>query len=89
MKRIACLLFVSSLFTLTAAADDDKTHHHHEDLTAAQLGTVTFPVSCAPSVQKPFERGVALLHSSGTKKRKKNFSRSPRTIRAAPWRTGA
>src|SRR5258708_6753188 len=63
MKHIACLILLTSLFTLNAFADDDKDHHHHEDLTAAQLGTVTFPVSCAPSVQKPFERGVALLHS--------------------------
>jgi hypothetical protein len=63
MKHMLCLLLFSSLLTLTSAADDDKTHHHHEDLTAAQLGTVTFPVSCAPAVQKPFERGVALLHS--------------------------
>jgi len=66
MKRIACLL-LSSLFILpavgTSVADDDKDHHHHEELTAAQLGTVSFPVSCAPDVQKPFERGVALLHS--------------------------
>jgi tetratricopeptide (TPR) repeat protein len=62
MKRIACLLLFSSLFTIAAAADD-KDHHHHEDLTAAQLGTVSFPVSCAPSVEKRFERGVALLHS--------------------------
>ncbi len=36
---------------------------HHEELTQSQLGTVRFPVSCADSVQKPFERGVALLHS--------------------------
>jgi tetratricopeptide (TPR) repeat protein len=28
-----------------------------------RLGTVSFPTSCAGSVQKPFERGVALLHS--------------------------
>src|ERR1700732_1444328 len=62
MKPIARLLLFSSLFTIAAAADD-KDHHHHEDLTAAQLGTVNFPVSCAPSAQKPFERGVALLHS--------------------------
>src|SRR5229473_7281741 len=73
MKRIACLLFVSSLFTLTAAADDDKTHHHHEDLTAAQLGTVNFPVSCSPSVQKPFQRGVALLHSFWYEEAEKEF----------------
>jgi hypothetical protein len=68
MKRIAYLLLFSSLMVLsmfadTALADDDQNQHHHEDLTSTQLGTVTFPVSCAPSVQKPFERGVALLHS--------------------------
>jgi len=50
------LLFCAS----PCLADED---HHHEDLTAAQLGTVHFPVSCSPSVQKSFERGVALLHS--------------------------
>src|SRR5450432_3488575 len=72
MKRIAFLLLFSALFILSAAAatalpdtlpDDDKNQHHHEDLTSNQLGTVHFPVSCSPSVQKPFERGVALLHS--------------------------
>jgi hypothetical protein len=34
--------------------------HHHE---GEQLGTVSFPTSCAPAVQKSFARGVALLHS--------------------------
>ncbi|HYL64766.1 MAG TPA: hypothetical protein VE077_19295 [Candidatus Methylomirabilis sp.] len=28
-----------------------------------QLGKVSFPISCSPSVQEPFNRGVALLHS--------------------------
>ena len=28
-----------------------------------KIGQVTFPVSCAPAMQKPFERAVALLHS--------------------------
>ncbi len=75
MKRIACLLLLSCLFTITACADDekDKNHHHHEDLTAAQLGTVNFPVSCAPAVQKPFERGVALLHSFWYEEAEKEF----------------
>jgi tetratricopeptide (TPR) repeat protein len=73
MKRIACLLLFFSLLALTAVADDDQGHHHHEDLTAAQLGTVTFPVSCAPSVQKPFERGVALLHSFWYEEAEKEF----------------
>ena len=77
MKRIACLLlsclFALAAFAGTALADDDKDHHHHEDLTTAQLGTVTFPVSCAPSVQKPFERGVALLHSFWYEEAEKEF----------------
>src|SRR5580698_10255365 len=66
MKRLAWLLLFSLLVTLPTVAttgDDDKDHHHHEDLTETQLGTVHFPVSCAASVQKPFQRGVALLHS--------------------------
>jgi tetratricopeptide (TPR) repeat protein len=78
MKRIACLLLFSSLLALAAfpgpaIADDDKDHHHHEDLTAAQLGTVSFPVSCNPAVQKPFERGVALLHSFWYEEAEKEF----------------
>jgi tetratricopeptide (TPR) repeat protein len=31
--------------------------------TTERLGTVTFPISCAADVQKPFERAVSLLHS--------------------------
>jgi hypothetical protein len=79
MKRIAWLLLVSSLlfviaaFAGTALADDDQDQHHHEDLTSAQLGTVDFPVSCSASVQKPFERGVALLHSFWYEEAEKEF----------------
>jgi len=77
MKRIALLLLFSSLFTLAAVADtavsEDDQGHHHEDLTAAQLGTVTFPVSCDPKVQKPFERGIALLHSFWYEEAEKEF----------------
>jgi tetratricopeptide (TPR) repeat protein len=35
----------------------------HDELNEQQLGSVHFPTSCAPAVQKKFERGVALLHS--------------------------
>jgi len=72
MKRVACLMLFSLFFALTAVADDDH-RHHHEDLTAAQLGTVTFPVSCDPAVQKAFERGVALLHSFWYEEAEKEF----------------
>ena len=76
MRRIAWLLVLSCLCTLSAFADDDKgdkDHHHHEDLTETQLGTVHFPISCAASVQKPFARGVALLHSFWYEEAEKEF----------------
>jgi hypothetical protein len=31
--------------------------------TGEKIGQVSFPVSCAGTMQKPFERAVALLHS--------------------------
>ena len=74
MKRIACWLLFSCLFSLSAFADDkDKDHPHREDLTETQLGTVQFPISCAASVQKAFTRGVALLHSFWYEEAEKEF----------------
>jgi tetratricopeptide (TPR) repeat protein len=70
MKTGICLLLLCSFVCITAFADDD---HHHEDLTTAQFGTVTFPVSCSPAVQKSFERGVALLHSFWYEEAEKEF----------------
>ncbi len=73
MKTTIGLLLICSFFCVAVAADDEQHHNHHEDLTTAQLGTVTFPVSCAPTVQKPFERGVALLHSFWYEEAEKEF----------------
>jgi hypothetical protein len=71
MKRlaIASLLFVT-LCGVTLFADEG---HHHEEITADQLGSVHFPVSCDASVQKPFEKGVALLHSFWYEEAEKAF----------------
>ena len=74
MKKIASLFLLLSLCQLAFADDEkDKDHHHHEDLTETQLGTVHFPVSCAASVQQPFQRGVALLHSFWYEEAEKEF----------------
>ena len=73
IKRVASLLLFVSLFTFAAFSDDDQGHHHPEDLTGSQLGTVHFPVSCAASEQKPFTRGVALLHSFWYEEAEKEF----------------
>jgi len=70
MKYLAWLIAVLLPLSSPALADGG---HHHEEMTAEQLGTVHFPVSCAASVQKPFERGVALLHSFWYEEATKHF----------------
>ncbi len=60
MRRLIWILCIAAAYCGVAIADEG---HHHEELTQEQLGTVHFPVSCAPDVQKSFEKGVALLHS--------------------------
>jgi hypothetical protein len=41
----------------------DEQDHQHQHARPEKLGTITFPTSCAPAVQAPFARAVALLHS--------------------------
>jgi hypothetical protein len=57
LKAIALIVLAAGV---PLVGDDG---HHHDDLSEQQLGAVHFPTSCAPGVQKSFERGVALLHS--------------------------
>jgi tetratricopeptide (TPR) repeat protein len=73
MKHIVLILIVCFAIAPSALADDEPGHMHHEDLTATQLGTVSFPVSCTKDVQRPFERGVALLHSFWYEEAEKEF----------------
>ena len=72
MKNFAMLLLVAVVcLGVTAVADDEG--HHHEEMTAQQLGTVHFPVSCNAAAQKDFEHGVALLHSFWYDEAEKQF----------------
>lgn len=64
------LLFLLGM-VLPALAEEA---HHHEELTEAQLGTVHFPISCAESSRKSFERGVALLHSFWYEEAEREFA---------------
>ncbi|MGA9393547.1 MAG: hypothetical protein WBV69_24160 [Candidatus Sulfotelmatobacter sp.] len=75
MKRVSWLILSLVFFFAPPGlvAGGDETKHHHEELTPAELGTVSFPVSCSPTVQKPFERGVALLHSFWYEEAEKEF----------------
>ncbi len=47
----------SGIFSSSLSAQE------HEHPVPEKLGVVKFPTSCSPSVQKDFERAVALLHS--------------------------
>ncbi len=58
MSRWRLFFSLSFLFPLSLSAQDAHTHPAPE-----KLGTVSFPISCTPAVQQPFNRGVALLHS--------------------------
>lgn len=58
-SRTAALFVSLLLFALPSLADGG----HHHLMPGDTVGTVSFPTSCAPAVQKQFEHGVALLHS--------------------------
>lgn len=59
MKRLQLAMATLALRgSVVVLAEEQHSHPAPE-----RLGKVTFPTSCAPSAQAPFERAVALLHS--------------------------
>ena len=56
LLRISLIL----LFIFPSSLAAQETHSHS---APEKLGKVSFPISCAPTVQEQFDRGVALLHS--------------------------
>jgi len=67
--RLVFLVFLCFASTFVFADEG----HHHGDITEAQVGTVHFPSSCAPSIQPRVQRGVAMLHSFWYEEAQKNF----------------
>ena len=51
------------LFVLVFICPFSATQETHSHPAPEKLGKVSFPISCTPTAQKQFERGVALLHS--------------------------
>ncbi len=87
MKTRAYLGLLAGLLYLSAVAIADEGPHGHHD-AGEQLGTVSFPVSCAPAVQASFNRGVALLHSFWYEEAEKQFaaiSQQDPTCAMAHW----
>ena len=62
MRKLIWILCLAVAYCGVAVADEG---HHHEELTQDQLGTVHFPVSCAPDVQKSFEKEFVNTHFAG------------------------
>ena len=79
------VLFVGAYCLFLPAA---LAQHEHPAGDTARLGKVTFPVSCAPSVQQQFSSAVAMLHSFWYEKARETFALWRRKTRRAAWRTG-
>jgi len=61
MKYRMLFLWCCACLVPSSAVPAQEPAHHHD--RAEALGTVNFPVSCAPAVEKAFTRGLALLYS--------------------------
>jgi hypothetical protein len=68
-NQLLLLCLVLPLCAHRLLADDGDQHFDRSE----KLGTVSFPISCAPATQKPFERGVALMHSFWYDEAEKQF----------------
>jgi hypothetical protein len=58
-RRLGSVVAALLLSTILSS----RNMYNQKSLDQAKFGTVHFPTSCSASVQKEFERGVALLHS--------------------------
>src|SRR5208282_1959682 len=65
------VLLLSSLLAAPAFADEE---HQHPAGDPEKLGSVFFPTSCAPAVQKQFQRGVAMMHSFWYEEAERTFN---------------
>jgi tetratricopeptide (TPR) repeat protein len=68
-KNVLLLSLASLLFSLPLLAQEG--HKHTEPLE--KIGRVSFPITCDQSVQRKFERGLALLHSFWYEEAQKSF----------------
>lgn len=72
MKKVFAVLSATLFLTSAAMAHGGQQHEQFDP--NEKLGTVSFQTSCAADVQKPFNRGVALLHSFWYEEAQKQFA---------------
>jgi tetratricopeptide (TPR) repeat protein len=68
-KYVSLLSLASVLLSCPLLAQEE--HHHTQPL--GRIGQVSFPITCDQSVQKEFDRGLALLHSFWCEEAQKSF----------------
>src|SRR5580704_3240899 len=71
---MACRGCIASLALVASAVSQDASGSA-ASVNDEHLGTVSFPVSCAPSVRASFNRGVALLHDFWYEEARPQFER--------------
>jgi tetratricopeptide (TPR) repeat protein len=59
--------------TLAVFWPPSPSQQHHEHPAPEKFGEVSFPISCSPESQGPFNQGVALLHSFAYSAAEKTF----------------
>jgi hypothetical protein len=57
------VVFAATISLALPAVAQEHSHQDESSSASDTLGKVTFPISCKSSVQLPFERAVAMLHS--------------------------
>ena len=71
LSQAFSLLILTSLTVVPLIADEG---HQHPAGDPEKLGTVSFATSCAPKVQKQFQRSVAMLHSFWYEEAERTFN---------------
>ena len=68
---VCSLLLLCWLASIPVVANEE---HQHPAGGPEKLGAVSFSTSCAPAVQKQFQRGVAMLHSFWYEEAERTFN---------------
>ncbi len=63
IKRASLFIFVILIALFSASIADAQKKGKKPAAPAEEIGQAAFPVSCKKTVQKSFDRGIALLHS--------------------------
>jgi tetratricopeptide (TPR) repeat protein len=77
MRKVCYTFCVVILSAVSTSLSAQHQHHGADGRDASngveRLGEIHLPISCAASVQVPFERGIALIHSFWYEEAKKQF----------------